>query len=262
MNEGARILLVALLVCGVCSVVVSTTSVSLRPLQERNKQLDRQRNILIAAGLIEPRAPIEVVRREFSKVRPRLVDLEQGRFIEPGELGAIRVEDYELSDMLRNERLHSPLSAKEDIAGIKRRERYALVYWVEQQRERSLILPLRGYGLWSTLYGFVALRDDFNTVIGLGFHTHGETPGLGGEVDNPNWRAQWKGKRIYDENDRSEVAIGLIKGRADDDNPHQIDGLSGATITSRGVSNMLKYWLGESGYGPFLQKLRDGEIRS
>lgn len=123
----------------------------------------------------------------------------------------------------------------------------------------KIILPVRGYGLWSTLYGFVALESDANTVVGLGFYEHGETPGLGGEVDNPRWKAFWPGKQVYRD---GEVEIALAKGAVDPastDAPWRVDGLSGATLTSRGVTNLVQFWLGEDGFQPFLANLKAGE---
>ena len=120
---------------------------------------------------------------------------------------------------------------------------------------------IRGYGLWSTLHGFLALESDLTTVQGLGFYQHAETPGLGGEVDNPRWRGQWPGKQVYDEN--GNVAIRLVKGGADSTGPdasHQVDGLAGATLTANGVNNLLHFWLGENGFGAFINNLRAGEV--
>src|SRR5690606_17188592 len=110
-----------------------------------------------------------------------------------------------------------------------------LVNDAQGQLER-IILPVHGYGLWSTLYGFMALESDLNTVVGLGFAEHGETPGLGGEVDNPSWKAKWPGKKVYKD---GEVELGLIKGTVDPSSANadwQVDGLSGATLTSNEVS--------------------------
>jgi Na+-transporting NADH:ubiquinone oxidoreductase subunit C len=124
----------------------------------------------------------------------------------------------------------------------------------------TMILPIHGYGLWSTLYGFIALEGDLKTVVGLGFYQHAETPGLGGEVDNPNWRQQWTGKVVYDED--GEVAVQVLKGSVDSSNPnaeHQVDGLAGATLTSRGVEALVRFWLGENGFGPFLENINEGE---
>ena len=77
----------------------------------------------------------------------------------------------------------------------------------------SIILPMHGYGLWSTMYGFLAIEADGQTVKSINFYDQGETPGLGGEVVNPNWRALWKGKKVYSES--GEVELGLIKGVVD-----------------------------------------------
>ena len=122
-----------------------------------------------------------------------------------------------------------------------------------------IILPVHGYGLWSTLYGFIALQSDANTVAGIGFYEHGETPGLGGEVDNPRWKSQWPGKQVYRD---GEAAIALAKGGVDSSSPDaqwRVDGLSGATLTSRGVTNLVQFWLGENGFKPFLNKLKTGD---
>jgi Na+-transporting NADH:ubiquinone oxidoreductase subunit C len=121
----------------------------------------------------------------------------------------------------------------------------------------QVVLPIYGKGLWSTLYGFLALDANANTVRGITFYEHAETPGLGGEVENPGWKAQWNGKNVFD--DQGEVALEVIKGAVPGNSPqadHQIDGLSGATITGRGVSNLVRYWLGADGFGPYLDKLR------
>ena len=121
---------------------------------------------------------------------------------------------------------------------------------------QQLILPVHGKGLWSTMYGFVSLASDLTTVRGFSFYEHGETPGLGGEIDNPNWKQQWQGKRIYGEN--GELRIEVVKGTVDKNDPNAVfkaDGLAGSTLTARGVDNLLKYWLGEDGYQPFLERL-------
>ena len=119
----------------------------------------------------------------------------------------------------------------------------------------KLILPIRGFGLWGTMYGYISLENDFNTVAGIEFYQHKETPGLGAEVDNPKWKALWPGKQIYQNND---VALKVIKGKVESDdsmNAYKVDGLSGATLTSRGVSNMIEYWFSESGYSSMLTEL-------
>jgi Na+-transporting NADH:ubiquinone oxidoreductase subunit C len=152
------------------------------------------------------------------------------------------------------------LSPNDDPAKIKRRENYATVYIVEgQQGIEKIILPIKGYGLWSTLYGFLALESDLETVAGIGFYEHNETPGLGGEVDNPRWKASWVGKQAYSS---GQMAISVLKGRADMTLPegnYQVDGLAGATLTTRGVNNLVQYWLGEQGFQPLIGHLKSGE---
>ena len=119
-----------------------------------------------------------------------------------------------------------------------------------------MVLPIHGYGLWSTLYGFIALEGDLETIVGLGFYSHGETPGLGGEVDNPSWKAQWVGKKLYDS--QGELAIQVVKGKAAPGDVNSVDGLSGATLTSRGVSNLVNFWLGDDAFGTFLSTAKAG----
>ncbi|MBA6412114.1 Na(+)-translocating NADH-quinone reductase subunit C [Parahaliea sp. F7430] len=248
-----KTLIVALSLCIVCSVVVSTAAVLLKPAQEINKTLDRKRNILAAAGMLEEGVSVE---EQFEKVETRIVDLRSGKFTDE-----VDPERYDQRKASKDPARSTKLSVEQDLAKIKRRADLAEVYLVQNDQGGldKLILPVHGYGLWSTLYGFLALESDLNTVAGLGFAEHGETPGLGGEVDNPSWKAKWPGKKVYREGD---VEIGLIKGTVDPSSPKaswQVDGLSGATLTSKGVSNLVQYWLGKEGFQPFIENLKSGE---
>jgi len=248
-----KTLIVALSLCVVCSVIVSTAAVILKPAQAANVQLDKKRNILAAAGMLEPGVDVEA---QFGQITPRLVDLRTGKFSD-----ALPVDSYDQIQAAKDPAASEALTDSDDIAKLGRRENYAVVYLVGGTEEpEKIILPVRGYGLWGTLYGFLALEGDGNTVAGLGFYEHKETPGLGGEVDNPRWKSVWVGKEVYDGDDA--VALHLVKGAVDRDNPsakYQIDGLSGATLTSRGVSNLVKFWMGAGGFGPFLTHLNAGE---
>ncbi len=248
-----KTLTVALLLCIVCSIIVSTAAVVLKPAQETNQELDKRRNILAAAGMLDESKSVE---EQFKRITTRMVDLRTGRFTDD-----VDPEGYNQFKAAKNPQMSQPLSPDEDIANISRREHYSPVYLVqgEQGDIEKIILPVRGYGLWSTLYGFIALEEDANTVAGLGFYDHGETPGLGGEVDNPRWKAEWPGKKVYRD---GEVELGLVKGAVDPSSPKaewQVDGLSGATLTARGVTNLVQFWLGENGFEPFLDKLKMGE---
>lgn len=248
----SKTITVAVVLCVVCALFVSGAAVLLKPLQEANKAFDRKRNILAAAGLLQEGGD---VNKLFEQVSTRVVDLNTGKFTD-----AVDPETFNQKKASKDSDLSIALSSAEDQAKISRRENYAIVYVTEANGVTDkIILPVRGYGLWSTLYGFLALENDANTVAGLGFYEHGETPGLGGEVDNPNWKAKWVGKKIYRD---GEVAIELIKGAVYPETAHaenKVDGLSGASLTSRGVTNLMQFWLGEMGYQTFLSNLRSGE---
>lgn len=252
----SKTLIVALSVCLACAVVVSTAAVILKPIQQINDERNRQENILAAAGLLQEGVPLE---EQFSRVQTRVVDLRTGTFTDDIDLATY--DNLKAAKTLSGDVSVSfdelPVN---DIAKIGRRENYAVVYLVEEEGELDkIILPIRGYGLWSTLYGFIALESDATTVAGIGFYQHGETPGLGGEVDNPDWKVLWHNKEIYD---NGELAIEVIKGSVDPSNPeaeHRVDGLSGATLTTRGVNNLVRFWLGEAGYQSFLENLKMGE---
>ncbi|WP_439101678.1 Na(+)-translocating NADH-quinone reductase subunit C [Congregibacter sp.] len=252
-NDGiGKILGVALALCIVCSVIVSTAAVVLKPAQEANKTLDRKRNILQAAGMLEEGRSVD---EQFSVVEERFVDLSSGRFTDEV------VSGYDQQAAAKDPSRSRDIPSDEDIAKLGRQAEVAQVYLVrgDSGDYEKIILPVHGYGLWSTLYGFLALESDGNTVAGLGFYDHGETPGLGGEVDNPRWKSQWPGKKVYRE---GEVELSLAKGSVNPASPDadwKVDGLSGATLTSRGVSNLIDFWLGDAGFAPFLENLRNGE---
>ena len=251
-DKTSKILLVALSLCLVCSVIVSNAAVLLKPAQEANKSLDKKRNILQAAGMLDPDVSID---EQFASVSTRVVDLRTGKFTDD-----VDPERYDQRKAAKDPAQSLKLDSDQDMAKISRRENYAVIYLVEGEGGEldKIILPVHGYGLWSTLYGFVALEADANTVAGLGFYEHAETPGLGGEVDNPRWKALWPGKQVYKD---GTVKIGLVKGSVDPAGANadwEIDGLSGATLTARGVTNLVQFWLGEDGFEPFLENLRTG----
>jgi Na+-transporting NADH:ubiquinone oxidoreductase subunit C len=246
---------VAACLCIVCSVLVSTAAVVLRPAQERNKLNEQKRNILQAAGLFRPDQDLAQL---FKQVDVQVVDLETGELVDPS---VIDPATYNQRAAARDPAFSQALAAGDDSAGIGRREKYSFVYLVRKDgRLSQIVLPIYGKGLWSTLYGYLALDADLDHIQGLTFYEHGETPGLGGEVDNPDWKQQWVGKRAFD--DEGKIRIQVLRGQVDDDQPeaiHQVDGLAGATITARGVSNLVQFWLGKEGFGRVLENLRERE---
>jgi len=253
-------LVVALVLCVACSVIVSSAAVLLRPLQEANKKLDQQRNVLLAAGVDVESMTMQEVEEFFAddtKVRRVLVDLSTGIPVDEESTG-IDPTVYDPKRAAKSSALSQPVMTDGPTTGIARREKYAFVYQILKDGQLDLhILPIYGKGLWSTLYGFLALDNDTRTVRGITFYEHKETPGLGGEVDNQDWKDKWPNKQVFDE--AWNVDFRIIKGQVNPDATHanhEVDGLSGATITSRGVSNSVQYWLGADGFGKYLAKQR------
>ncbi|WP_261882684.1 Na(+)-translocating NADH-quinone reductase subunit C [Vibrio pelagius] len=234
----------------VCSIVVSTAAVVLKPKQQANAVLDQQTKILEVAG-IDLAGDIPALYEE--NIEPRLVDFATGDFVD-GDAAA-----YDQRKAAKDPAQSIKLSAEEDVAKILRRANTGTVYLVKSGEETTkVIIPVHGNGLWSMMYAFVAVETDGNTVSGITYYEQGETPGLGGEVENPTWRAQFVGKKLFDENHKP--AIKVVKGGAPEGSEHGVDGLSGATLTSVGVQHTFDFWLGEMGFGPFLAKVRDGGL--
>jgi len=262
-DSVSRTIMVALVLSIFFSVVVSTAAVTLRPAQIKNQNLDIKSNILSAAGMLEPGASADEIENTFERFDVRLVDLDTGKYVEPATVGVEDPMKYDMYKAASDPDLSTNIPSSEDKAGIKRRPNVAKIYTLSENGELTrVVLPVHGYGLWSTLYGFMSLEGDLNTIEGLGFYSHAETPGLGGEVDNPRWKQQWVGKELYAENP-TEPQIRLVKGGVSADarnKEHKIDALSGATLTSRGVQQLVNYWMGDRGFAPFLKNLREGEV--
>ena len=253
MNDSiTKTLAVAFSVCLICSLVVSSSAVSLRDLQKENKLNDRRLKVLQVADIYDPRLSIS---EQFLQLESKFIDFDTGRIF--SEYNNFNIDEYDQVKVTKDANLSKAIPASDDIAIIKNRENVGKIYILRDELENieKLILPIRGYGLWGTLYGLIAIENDFNTVSGIEFYEHKETPGLGAEVDNPKWKTSWKGKKIYNNN---QVALEVIKGRVEDGDSmsmYKVDGLSGATITSRGVSNMVSYWFSDSGYANLLKDL-------
>lgn len=241
-------------VCIVCSVFVAGSAVALRDRQERNAIVDRQSQVLEVAGLLEDGEALsaeEVGARFRENLVPRVIDLETGEYAEDAD-----ATEFDMSAAMKDPERSVP--APPNPAKVQRLPNQGLIYELrgDDQSVEAIILPVEGKGLWSTLKGFIALKPDTTTVAGLTFYSHAETPGLGGEVDNPKWKALWPGREVFD--DDGSPTLEVIKGQAGPpaDDPHRVDGLSGATITSRGVTHLVQFWLGPEAFGPYLAKVR------
>lgn len=232
---------VVVAVCLVCSIIVSGAAVGLRDLQQINAAIDKQSNIVEAAGLSELAAGD--IAGTFDKyIEERFVNLETGQYVEVPE-------GYDMYKAAKMPEYTVKVTGSK--VGFQQRASIASVYIVKNAAGdiTRLILPVHGSGLWDLMYGLLAIDPDGNTIRELVYYQQKETPGLGGEVQNPNWKAKWNGKKLYN---NGEVAIQVKKGN-NADNQYAVDALSGATLTSNGVQNTLSYWVGKNGYGPYLK---------
>ncbi|WP_020561507.1 Na(+)-translocating NADH-quinone reductase subunit C [Methylosarcina fibrata] len=257
---------IALSLCFICAILVSFSAVALKPMQIYNKDLDMKKNILDVAGLLEEGMDID--KAFADKIEAKVVDLETGDYVENIDANA-----YDQRKAAKDPAQSVAIPKEKDIAHIRVKAKLAKVFLVKEGGTlKSIILPVSGYGLWSTLYGFLSLDPDGQTVQSINFYDQAETPGLGGEVVNPNWRALWKGKKVYAmtdqpslekgliaEADVGEPALSLVKGTVDPGKPgseYQVDGLAGATLTSTGVTNLIRYWMSKEGFAKYLSKIR------
>ncbi len=250
LDNPVKTMFITIVICFIASLAVTFFALELRPIQNLNKLNEKRINILQVSGLYEEGKTIDEM---FERVEARVVDLRSGRFTTDVDV------NYDDVKALKSPELSMALSKKQDIASIRRQSYYKVVYLIKDTEGKisKVVLPIHGYGLWSTLYGFMAVSTDGNTIKSLKFYAHGETPGLGGEVDNPAWLVKWPNKKIKDMN--GNVAISVVKGGASGD--YQVDALSGATLTSAGVQNLVQFWSGKNGFAPFLTFVANGGLK-
>jgi Na+-transporting NADH:ubiquinone oxidoreductase subunit C len=244
-------------VCIVCALLVSVSAVGLASRQEENARLYRQKNVLLAAGLVEPGIDLpatEILRIFDANIDVGLIDLATGAKTDPA---GIDPKSYDPRKVRNDPAMSRP--APPNNAGLLRLPNTGVVYYVKGAKGvEQVVLPIEGGGMWGMLSGFIALDRDGNTVRGLTFYEQKETPGLGSEISNPKWQALWRGRKAFDADFSPKLAV--IKGTAGppDKDPHRIDGLSGATITSNAVSRLVGFWFSDKGYGPYLKRFREG----
>ncbi len=246
----ANTVIVAVALSLVASVLVAGTAIALKPAQEINEARYRQQIILDVAGLWSPGEDADA---QFANIEARMVDLESGEYTD-----AISAAGFDAIAAAKDPDTGIVIPAVDDVANIRQRARFAVVYLApDDAGNEQVILPIYGAGLWSTMRGFLAVDSDGTTIRGLRFYEHAETPGLGDQIDKPDWRRQWIGKRIFGADGASRIEV--IRGRVDTDSadaPYQVDGISGATLTGRGVTNLVRYWTGPHGFGPYLNTLQ------
>ncbi len=247
------ILTFAFLLCLVSALGVSSLAVSLKDLQDANKLLDKRTNVLSVAGVIEPGQKVTIEEADaFFKDEIEVLVIDR----QTGETLDLDPETVDPLKLQRDPAMSEKTPAQHKRTQISRLPDQLVLYRINSAGHEGYVLPIWGTGLWSTLLGFLALSGDLQTVTGITFYEHGETAGLGGEVDNPAWKAQWPGKRAFDENGEPAIEVvkaGLLTPGKED---VQVDGLSGATITTKGVEYMVQLWLSEDGYGQYFNRVR------
>lgn len=254
-DSPQKALLVVFCVALFCSVLVSGAAISLKPLQERNALVERSRNIVGLTGLAEAgdRLSSDEILEIAQQLDTRVINLETGQFdtsIDPVSFS---------SRAARNDQDWSvAIPAELDIANLGRRATHEVIYLVWDGDELSrVIFPIVGQGMWSTLWGFVALQADLNTIAAATFYEQAETAGLGDQITRTSWLDVWAGRRMFGDNGmvRFRVASGPVDpaSRAAE---FQVDGLTGATVTGNAVTNLVSYWFGPHGYAAFLSELQ------
>ena len=248
-DSVANTIFIAFIVSLICSVLVSTSVVLLRPRQLENQLIHSGlRNVLqLIESIDKSKSDEELIKQ----IDTRLVDLETGEYVTDFD-----VAQFNPRTAANDPDLSIAVPPDLDIANIERRAKFAAVNLVkENDHIKYIVLPVYGAGMWSTLYGYIALEADGNTIAGLKIYEHAETPGIGDKVDNPAWLEKWRGKLVYGED--SKPAIEIVKGKVDAKTRYQVDALTGATMTGEGVTNTLRYWFGSNGFKPYLDKIRN-----
>ncbi len=255
-NDPRKAVIVVALVAVICSSLVSAAVVLLRPIHLNNQLLERSRNIMQLTGLVAPgqRLDDEQMLALFKSLDMRIADIDTGGFDD-----SIDANTFDQRRSAGDPRLAVAVPANQDLAKLGTRSRFATVYLVwEGNALKRIILPIRGAGMWSMLYGYLALEGDMNTIAAASFYEQTETPGLGDQITRPDWLAKWRGRKVYDDLGDPVFAVG--PGRIAPDSPaalHRVDALTGATITGDAVTSLVHYWLGPHGFQPLLNQLRE-----
>ncbi|WP_377506972.1 NADH:ubiquinone reductase (Na(+)-transporting) subunit C [Octadecabacter sp. R77987] len=248
-NESrTKTVIVAFLVSAVCAVLVSSATVVLRPIQTANRAAEEQARISdLVRGIPGMSALLEQSGGTLSTV---VIDLDRGR-------AAQDVTTETLEAALADQANWSVLDAGDDLAGLGQRPNYAQVFLLREGADISLILlPVAGQGYGGRIDAIVALHGDMNTIAGIAVTQHSETPGLGGRIEDPSWQAGFPGTLMRD--DSGDVRFNVARGTATTE--FEVDGITGATRTSNGVTRMMRFWLGPQGYGPLLDAIGRGEF--
>jgi Na+-transporting NADH:ubiquinone oxidoreductase subunit C len=206
-----------------CGAILAFASISLKDKQDANIALEQKGNILATVISLEEDAPIEQIYKQ--RIRGFVIDYNGNEV--PGEPSKIVVAaEYKKKP-------------QERVLPV-----YEFINETDSTKVEAVVLPVFGYGLWNNIWGFVALESDFNTVRGVKFAHAGETPGLGARIDADEIQSRYKGKKIFENDVLMSIVMMKGEGMNYSDNLHKVDGMSGATLTAKGVNNMLKDYFG------------------
>ncbi len=249
----------------VSALVLATAATALKPRQELNARLDKMKSILKAMALVKAGEALtgEELEKRFQE-NVELVFVDYRGTVDSAYKDPKHNQDKLLKNLGLAEKLPAGIPDKKGLDTTKGIEKLRLIVYVQKSRPggsaAAYVIPLLGRGLWGPIHGYLCLDGkDLNTVTGVIFLTEKETPGLGKEIEKPKFQEQFKGKLIFDENGLLR-SIRVIKGKVDPTHPdarHQVDGVSGATITCNSVTKMLRKDLFL--YAPYFRKLRGSD---
>ena len=255
-DSPRKALIIVLAVSLACSILVSTTSITLKPIQLLNQKIERSRHIVALTGLVPADKELsnDEILHAVEQLDVRVINIDTGEFDD-----SIDPEQFDARAAVNNPDLSVAIPAAYDLARLGRRAQHAIVYLVWEGDElKRIILPIHGQGMWSTLYGLLALEADLNTIADVTFYEQAETAGLGDQITDPDWLAQWQGRQLFD--DQGEVQFRVAAGSVAEGSAaarHQVDAISGATVTTDSVTRLVEYWFGPHGYMPFLNNLKN-----
>mgnify|MGYP003381525466 CR=1 FL=1 len=238
-----------------CSILVTVAAVTLHPIQRAYQDLERNRFLVGISGLTDAVAelPDRDVISLYQKLEARIVNLDTGSFDD-----TYNPDTFDTWKTAADPVLSIAIPAELDGAKLSRRSRLVTVFLVRDgDKLQRMMLPIYGQGMWSTIYGYIALEADLNTIADITFFEQAETAGIGDKFLRPAWLASWRGRKLYDETGTLRFQIG---GRAVDPASsaarYQVDGISGATVTIDALMRMVTYWFGTHGFAPFLDSYR------
>jgi Na+-transporting NADH:ubiquinone oxidoreductase subunit C len=247
-TSRTKTIVVAFLVSAICAVLVSGATVLLRPIQTANRAAEEQAQIAdLVQGIPGMSALLEQAGGTLSTV---VIDLESGR-------AATDISTETLETALADQANWTALEAGSDLAGLGYRPNYAQIFLLRDgDTVLSALLPVAGQGYGGRIDAIVAVHGDMNTIAGIAITQHSETPGLGARIKDRSWQDSFPGTLIRDASGQVRFNV----ARATSSTDYEVDGITGATRTGNGITNMMRFWLGPDGYGPLIDAIQRGEF--